>query len=285
MARVFEGKTFALLGRLTNGTHHTASEDIIDAGGSIVKRWARADFLVADIVGNAHVDRVEEFVKRGGTLVHSEWLDKSITKGVLADVEVRHIGSTTSSSTMTQNSKSCGRLLRPRKRALDAEERNDEDSDATCHTQSSPVKRTRKSSPADQKHRSISTSPLIPSVEAHEAIPLEQLPDTLVNMDPWYGGSRSDEVLIDDQIWDATLNYTDIEKNVNKFYLMQLTKSLDGCYHCFTRWGRVGVVGHRNLETFPSESLAKQSFEKKFKAKTKCSWADVSTPVVNAFNA
>uniref|UniRef100_A0A4W2BMX4 Poly [ADP-ribose] polymerase n=1 Tax=Bos indicus x Bos taurus TaxID=30522 RepID=A0A4W2BMX4_BOBOX len=72
--------------------------------------------------------------------------------------------------------------------------------------------------------------------------------------------------------YNCTLNQTNIERN-NKFYIIQLLKDAD-CFFCWTRWGRVGEVGQSKLSRFESLEDAKKSFEKKFRDKTKNSWAE-----------
>lgn len=72
--------------------------------------------------------------------------------------------------------------------------------------------------------------------------------------------------------YNCTLNQTNIERN-NKFYIIQLLKDAD-CFFCWTYWGRVGEVGQSKLSRFESLEDAKKSFEKKFRDKTKNSWAE-----------
>ncbi|NXW65653.1 PARP3 polymerase, partial [Eurystomus gularis] len=72
--------------------------------------------------------------------------------------------------------------------------------------------------------------------------------------------------------YDCTLNQTNISANNNKFYIIQLLEH-DGAYSVWTRWGRVGEVGQSKLMPFASLEAAKKDFEKKFREKTKNSWA------------
>ena len=46
----------------------------------------------------------------------------------------------------------------------------------------------------------------------------------------------------DGTIYDASLNQSQVAKNNNKFYRLQLLENDDG-YHVHTRWGRVGEFG------------------------------------------
>ncbi|XP_056357471.1 LOW QUALITY PROTEIN: protein mono-ADP-ribosyltransferase PARP3-like [Oenanthe melanoleuca] len=72
--------------------------------------------------------------------------------------------------------------------------------------------------------------------------------------------------------YDCTLNQTNISANNNKFYIIQLLEH-DGAYSVWSHWGRVGEVGQSKLMPCASLEAAKKDFEKKFREKTKNSWA------------
>ncbi|NXM70070.1 PARP3 polymerase, partial [Serilophus lunatus] len=72
--------------------------------------------------------------------------------------------------------------------------------------------------------------------------------------------------------YDCTLNQTNISANNNKFYIIQLLEH-DGAYSVWSRWGRVGEIGQSKLMPCASLEAAKKDFEKKFREKTKNSWA------------
>ncbi|TKC41924.1 hypothetical protein EI555_002135, partial [Monodon monoceros] len=71
--------------------------------------------------------------------------------------------------------------------------------------------------------------------------------------------------------YDCTLNQTNTGSNNNKFYIIQLLEEGD-CFICWNRWGR--VVGQSKLSRFMSLEDAQKDFEKKFRDKTKNSWAE-----------
>ncbi|XP_065064179.1 poly [ADP-ribose] polymerase 2-like [Rhopilema esculentum] len=77
-------------------------------------------------------------------------------------------------------------------------------------------------------------------------------------------------------IWDAMLNQTNLRNNNNKFYLLQLLEhDKSKQFAVWFRWGRVGVVGQKNLVRCGSNLLeAKNVFTKKFSDKTKNEWED-----------
>uniref|UniRef100_A0A8C0CRT7 Poly [ADP-ribose] polymerase n=1 Tax=Balaenoptera musculus TaxID=9771 RepID=A0A8C0CRT7_BALMU len=72
--------------------------------------------------------------------------------------------------------------------------------------------------------------------------------------------------------YDCTLNQTNIGSN-NKFYIIQLLEEGD-CFICWNRWGHVVKVGQSKLSHFMSLEDAQKDFEKKFRDKTKNSWAE-----------
>lgn len=78
-----------------------------------------------------------------------------------------------------------------------------------------------------------------------------------------------------DQIYNCSLNQTDISSNSNKFYIIQLIKNPQaGNYGMFTAYGRTGEAGRADVKTFSSEAAGIQAFEKQFKTKTGNNWAN-----------
>ncbi|XP_032996540.1 protein mono-ADP-ribosyltransferase PARP3 [Lacerta agilis] len=107
------------------------------------------------------------------------------------------------------------------------------------------------------------------TVEALKAAPKEKLK---AKIDSACQLSDVDSAKIHED-YDCMLNQTNIGHNNNKFYIIQLIEQ-NGKYSCWNRWGRVGEVGQSKLNAFPSLEEAKKDFEKKFRDKTKNSWAD-----------
>lgn len=84
-------------------------------------------------------------------------------------------------------------------------------------------------------------------------------------------------MLVNDTIWDATLNQSDSTANANKFYRIQVVFQTEGDavnYFTWTRWGRVGEKGHTALKLGPTLDAATRVFEKKFKDKSGLKWED-----------
>eukprot|EP01114_Cavostelium_apophysatum_P017118 TRINITY_DN5010_c0_g1_i1.p1 TRINITY_DN5010_c0_g1~~TRINITY_DN5010_c0_g1_i1.p1 ORF type:complete len:839 (+),score=296.05 TRINITY_DN5010_c0_g1_i1:94-2610(+) len=93
-------------------------------------------------------------------------------------------------------------------------------------------------------------------------------------VDPLSGKSNDFHVLEEGKvIWDAMLNQTDVGKNNNKFYVIQLLEhDHKKQYQVWNRWGRVGAGGQNVLDACPSLEAAKKKFEKKFYDKTGNKW-------------
>ncbi|NP_001384081.1 poly [ADP-ribose] polymerase 2 [Zea mays] len=81
---------------------------------------------------------------------------------------------------------------------------------------------------------------------------------------------------VGDEIYDATLNQTNVGDNNNKFYIIQVLESdAGGSFMVYNRWGRVGVRGQDKLHgPFPTRDQAIYEFEGKFHNKTNNHWSD-----------
>lgn len=80
-------------------------------------------------------------------------------------------------------------------------------------------------------------------------------------------------------IYDGSLNQTDIGKNSNKFYYVQLLERKQaGNFATWTRWGRVGEKGQTSMVAQKGSSLyvAMSQFERKFKDKSGLHWSNRS---------
>ncbi|OTB06558.1 hypothetical protein M426DRAFT_9690 [Hypoxylon sp. CI-4A] len=88
------------------------------------------------------------------------------------------------------------------------------------------------------------------------------------------------EVYIDDDgvIYDASLNQTNASNNNNKFYRLQLLRSVRNQFKIWTRWGRVGERGQRKIIDTENLTGALSEFNDKFKSKSGLQWADRANP-------
>lgn len=107
------------------------------------------------------------------------------------------------------------------------------------------------------------------TVKALRAAPAEK---RVVRVDPQCPLSHSPGTQVHED-YDCTLNQTNIGSNNNKFYIVQLLQDGER-FVCWNRWGRVGEVGQSKLSSFVLLEDAKKDFEKKFRDKTKNSWAE-----------
>ncbi|RPD56226.1 PARP-domain-containing protein [Lentinus tigrinus ALCF2SS1-6] len=75
-------------------------------------------------------------------------------------------------------------------------------------------------------------------------------------------------------VWDAMLNQTEIGKNANKYYKLQLLHPIGKTDQCtlYTRWGRVGENGSNQKKGPWPAGTAIQKFKDQFKAKTATAW-------------
>ncbi|EJD04410.1 PARP-domain-containing protein [Fomitiporia mediterranea MF3/22] len=76
------------------------------------------------------------------------------------------------------------------------------------------------------------------------------------------------------EIWDAMLNQTNIGKNANKFYVLQLLHPIGDASQCilFLRWGRTGESGASQTKGPWATSIAINEFRKQFRSKTSTPW-------------
>ena len=73
----------------------------------------------------------------------------------------------------------------------------------------------------------------------------------------------------------CTLNFTDVRSNSNKYYIIQLLKTISAKeWYLFTRWGRVGEKGRWNVVTMHSQHSAVTAFMRSYRKKTSNSWGD-----------
>ncbi|XP_059275394.1 poly [ADP-ribose] polymerase 2 isoform X2 [Lycium ferocissimum] len=77
------------------------------------------------------------------------------------------------------------------------------------------------------------------------------------------------------EIYDATLNQTNVGNNNDKFYIIQVLESdSGGNFLVYSRWGRVGVKGGTEINgPYMSADDATSEFERKFYEKTKNYWS------------
>lgn len=75
--------------------------------------------------------------------------------------------------------------------------------------------------------------------------------------------------------YSCTLNFSTVQQNSNKFYVIQALKSSPN-YYLHIRYGRVGDKGTSVDKPFTSENLVIKAFYKQYKDKTKNVWGPIS---------
>lgn len=105
--------------------------------------------------------------------------------------------------------------------------------------------------------------------EALRAAPTEK---RVIRVDPICPLSSNTRTQVHED-YDCTLNQTNVGRNNNKFYIIQLLED-GGNFVCWNRWGRVGELGQSKINHFSCLEDAKKDFEKKFREKTKNNWAE-----------
>ena len=78
---------------------------------------------------------------------------------------------------------------------------------------------------------------------------------------------------VNNNIYSCTLNQTNIRVNNNKFYIMQIIKSVNS-YIFYRRYGRIGNDGIKLYDIYTDEYVAINNFEKLFKLKTGNNWCN-----------
>lgn len=76
----------------------------------------------------------------------------------------------------------------------------------------------------------------------------------------------------DGVIYSAVLGQTNITKNFNKYYKIQVLCC--GCheFQLYTTWGRIGRKGQEEFKNFKTPESAVREFETKFESKTGYLW-------------
>lgn len=280
MALDLQNKSFHLLGRFRVGNHAELTKHIESSGGKVCKDLTSVGYIVADSVPAGKKLLVDDFEKQGGLVVttrrvlsacstvmdEEEQDDQCLRSSLKLDCLQDKAISDTSNSCSKKRSRSVddGNLALASTSTDPGSKQGKGQVDKRVKTDSGMVHiRAPKSDPW-----STSTNPTYSSVDQ------SRLRELVVPLDSCYCGARTDKVLVDDVVWDATLSLTDITKNNNKFYIIQVTSSSHGFY-CFTRWGRVGTNGAQRLEFCLLAEQAKSLFHKKFRDKTKRHFLEV----------
>ena len=105
--------------------------------------------------------------------------------------------------------------------------------------------------------------------------------DSLVPQSQNYHVVPDDSNTYNGEYFSCTLNKSNLERNNNKFYILQLLQSdIDNSYNLFIKWGRVGVKGKYKLEKCSLE-YGKKKFMLKYKDKTGRNYKEIKIDYSN----
>ncbi len=108
--------------------------------------------------------------------------------------------------------------------------------------------------------------------------------DSLVPQSQNYHVVPDDSNTYNGEYFSCTLNKSNLERNNNKFYILQLLQSdIDNSYNLFIKWGRVGVKGKYKLEKC-SLDYGKKKFMLKYKDKTGRNYKEIKIDYSNDEN-
>ncbi|KAI0757807.1 poly polymerase catalytic domain-containing protein [Daedaleopsis nitida] len=135
----------------------------------------------------------------------------------------------------------------------------------------------------DEDDRQVAGQKKPASKKAGKAKDVADLPQKMVTIlkrgaapvDEHSGKIDTHQVLVTPEgVWDAMLNQTEIGKNANKYYVLQLLHPIGNQNDCvlFTRWGRVGEPGRTQVKGPWGSSRAVEEFKKQFRSKTLTDW-------------
>ena len=108
--------------------------------------------------------------------------------------------------------------------------------------------------------------------------------DSLIPQSQNYHVVKDDTNTYNGEYFSCTLNKSNLERNNNKFYILQLLQSeIDNSYYLFIKWGRVGVKGKYKLEKCSLE-YGKKKFMLKYKDKTGRNYKEIKIDYSNDEN-
>ncbi|KAJ3108880.1 Poly [ADP-ribose] polymerase 2 [Phlyctochytrium planicorne] len=297
---IFEGLVFTLTPGVENGLARTIS----DNGGSIVqsvtKKLTHVVATAAENASDKPPAKLRNAKERSDVqIVSQRFIKESISKGKVLDPKDFPFDTLEDGE---PEEKTKGK----RKKAADDEEAEDDDEPkpkaksakkakkadkdedeegedgmeedaapkkATRAKAKAPAKKGKKAAPADDEDEEMD--------EAEEEKPKETKIVKVVKkgkapVDPEFPDAQNYSVYEQgSDIYDAMLNQTDIQKNSNKFYVIQvLQDDSTGKFVVWNRWGRVGEKGQSKRFDQSSVGSAIAEFKQKFKDKTKNHWDD-----------
>ncbi|KAI1348248.1 poly polymerase catalytic domain-containing protein [Xylaria sp. FL0043] len=255
----FAGLSIAISGTIPNRTQASIEQEfIVPLGGALAKSvgGSTTHLVTTETDFQKPSAKVKSAQAHGIPIVTFDWLEDCFAKKLHVNEDAYGLAAPPPSQ--ANGSIDSTELKGSRKRP--ASQNNDDDSQLP---QSKKKGKAGDNSKPEKGEPKVADGQIAKSFDVK--IPVDEGADNaLINY----------EVYIDDDgvIYDASLNQTNASNNNNKFYRVQLLRSVTGDYKTWTRWGRVGEYGQS--KTLGSGSLddALKQFNDKFKSKSGLSW-------------
>ncbi|KAI0111590.1 PARP-domain-containing protein [Daldinia grandis] len=281
-----EGCSIAISGTIPGHTQAAIEREFINVLGASLAKSVTATtthLISTDSDYNKPSIKVKAAQSLGVPIVTFQWLVDSFNQTARMTESSYCIGSSQSQSQPQPQSQSQSLPIQTRgtrKRSAAQKLAADEESNGKQEVKSQVKKKTKTSKTetqsqedkdikAEEEKAIVADGQIAKSRDAR--IPLDQGADIQYN---------NYEVYIDDDgvIFDASLNQANSTANNNKFYRVQLLRSVNGDFICWTRWGRVGERGQSKVVGNGTLDRALYEFDNKFKSKSGLSWADRGEP-------
>ncbi|KAJ8117216.1 hypothetical protein ONZ43_g4264 [Nemania bipapillata] len=256
----FTGFSIAISGSIPSRTQASIEKDfIVPLGGALAKSVSASTthLVTTEADYQKPSAKVKSAQTNGIPIVTFQWLEDCLAQNTLLNGDAYSLNSQTqapANSSTTAN----GTRKRPASQAA----QNGDDGN-----QSPPPRKKGKADEEEPKEREpkIAEGQIAKSLDVK--IPLDE--GALHELSNY-------EVYIDDDgvIYDASLNQTNAGRNNNKFYRIQLLRTVGGDYRTWTRWGRVGEYGQSKTVGTGSLDDALKQFNDKFKSKSGLTWAN-----------
>ncbi|KAI9793662.1 MAG: hypothetical protein M1816_007557 [Peltula sp. TS41687] len=297
-AKIFDGCVIALSGNLAQ-THGEIKKLITDHGGvstNIVNdQCTHLICSSSDLVKKPAKVKQAEKIKTTN-IVKDEWLFESVSeKKRLA--EASYLWTTTRSSKKTKGapkspspsqksdssvksktSQKTGTVQKGKANQKDKASQKDKTSQKADSTKMKSKKRSR----SDSEGILDAAEPAAKKVKDSQKAEFNTL---TIPVDKRCALGAAYHVYIDPEscdpkgtIYDASLNYTEVGANSNKFYRMQVLSSDPTNFRAWFCWGRVGENGQTNIPNVTSKEGAINAFKKKFREKTGWAWENRFEP-------
>ncbi|RYP02514.1 hypothetical protein DL765_010734 [Monosporascus sp. GIB2] len=261
------GCVIALSGIIPGRTQASIERDLILPLGATLARSVTAStthLVATEADYNKPSAKVKSAKSNHVPIVNPQWLGDCLDQMTRLDENNYSLETPAASSSAAAPSAANGSRKRKYAQIVAGD---DDDVDSKPQKKSKPVQEEHEAE--DPKEARVAEGQIAKSLDVR--IPVDEGANReLVNY----------EVYINDDglIYDASLNQTNASNNNNKFYRLQLLRSVSGQYRTWTRWGRVGEYGQSKVLGDGSLESALREFDSKFKSKSGLAWADRGQP-------